>query len=151
MGKIAIIGAGNDSSWAQQMVAALKSEHPEYEVLYIDSCTDMSHLNKGDTFDLVLCDEATKDGINERNGFTPAHIEALNELRQPVNVGTIGHVDHNARKLQRNSVSGMLSLKASAKLMTRTQGWVEPRERIGKGQRKAGRGDRWATSRRPGQ
>uniref|UniRef100_A0AAU6W3Q8 Elongation factor Tu n=1 Tax=Pseudomonas phage Cygsa01 TaxID=3138529 RepID=A0AAU6W3Q8_9VIRU len=147
MGKIAIIGAGNDSSWAQQMVAAMKSEHPEYEVLYIDSCTDMSNLQMGDTFDLVLCDEATKDGINERNGFTPAHIEALNELRQPINVGTIGHVDHNARRLQRNSVSGMLSLKASAKLMARSHDWPEPRERIGKGQRKANKAARWTGGR----
>lgn len=147
MTKIGVIGSGSDgASWAQQMVELVKSRNPEYEVIVIDSCQALPDPRTGRGPDVIIIDEA--------KGFTDSQWDGVviheDSDRYP-NVGTIGHVDHNARKLQRNSVSGMLSLKASAKLMTRTQGWVEPRERIGKGQRKAGRGDRWATSRRPGQ
>jgi hypothetical protein len=152
MGKIAIIGAGDEQEMAARMIEALKDAHPGYEVIYIDSCSDLSALNRGDSFDLVLCDEATRDGINERNGVGKECIAALNRLHEAdqirypdqfVNVGTIGHVDHGSR-LSRNSVHGRLSPARTLKALDHNpQGWLETSTKRGKGQRKANKASRW--------
>ena len=173
----------------------------------IDDSTDLSRL-AGKEFDMVICDEATADRINEHNGVSPAMVQALTKqervlwysgdrpsprLNAPTivvydEVGTLIHddtevlvldsvegcrfmknsewlkeyvdvrpmvqeeanrlaaQDHDRviTRLARNSVRGKLAPRASSEVFESAYQAHERRIRVGKGQRKANRHNRWS-------